>query len=76
MGSETMTASAPEEGKKCWLQVTHENKTRMIEWNTGWCTFKDMDTKVRKMFGLNDKMKLVYTYIFYNTVRHQDIAMV
>jgi len=57
-----MTASAPEEGVKCWLKVTHDGKTRMVEWNTAGSTFKDMDTKVRKMFGLNDKVKLVYIY--------------
>jgi hypothetical protein len=62
MGSDTMTASAPEEGRKCWLKVSYSGTHRMIEWNTAWGTFKDMDTKVRKMFGLHDKVKLVYSY--------------
>jgi hypothetical protein len=67
MGSDnnnnTMTASAPaEEGKKCLWKVTFDRKSRMVEWHTSWGTFKDMDTKVRHMFGLSDKLKLVYSY--------------
>lgn len=57
-----MTASAPEEGRKCWLKVSYNGMSRMVEWNTACCTFKDMNTKVRKMFSLNDKLKLVYSY--------------
>lgn len=69
MGSDTMTAaSAPaEEGKKCWLKVTYEGRSRLVEWNTAWNTFKDMDTKVRKMFALKEKLKLVYSYEESNT---------
>ena len=76
MGSDMTAASAPEEGRKCWLKVTSlvDGKTRMVEWNAAWIAFKDMDTKVRRMFGLNDKMKLLYTYQTGDS--HQSIVMV
>lgn len=63
MGFDNMTAaSAPEEGRKCWLKVTLDGKSRMVEWNSAWNTFKDMDTKVRRMFALHEKARLLYTY--------------
>jgi len=39
----------------------------MVEWNTAQSTFKDLDSKVRKMFGLHDKLRIVYTYKYLAT---------
>lgn len=55
-------ASAPDEGRRCWLKVTHNGRTRMIEWRTNEGTFKQMDEKVRNLFGLNDRIRLLYSY--------------
>jgi len=61
--SENVNASAPEEeNKKCWLKVTYNSKSRLVEWRTNEGSFKDMNIKVKKVFGLHDKLKLVYTY--------------
>lgn len=67
-------ASAPsEEGKRCWLKVTYEGRSRMVEWNTNLITFKEMDTKVKKMFGVHEKWRLIYTY--QETTTYSDIVM-
>lgn len=57
-------ASAPPEpeAKKLLLRVAFEGVNRKVEWNTSWHVFKDMDTKVRRVFGISDKKRLVYNY--------------
>lgn len=68
-------ASAPEnEVVKCWLKVTFNGRTRLIEWRKNEGTFKEMDEKVRKMFGLNERIKLLYSYV--EPTSHSEIIMV
>lgn len=56
-------SAPPEDGKKCWFKVTLDGRSRLIEWNTSKVTFKEMDTKVKKMFGVHDKHRVTYAYI-------------
>lgn len=68
-------ASAPEEGRKCFFKASYGGNVRMVEWNTAMNSFKELDTKVRRMFGLNDKVKLNYTYMVISSGIEEEITM-
>lgn len=59
-----MTASnAPEEGgRRIWLKIHYGNVIRKVEWNTSWRTFDNLVTKVRQLFHLENRTKLVFQY--------------
>jgi hypothetical protein len=55
-------ANVPQSGRKIWVKVECEGVWRKFEWNTATCSFVEFEAKIRSMFHIDSKAKLLVLY--------------